>query len=238
MRIMLRKRIGMALILPFLATFTVSGCTTQVPYPIPHKLSTQKKMQAAQHWEMLARDVAEQVRFALNNIHRINHKPIYVKSYNSTPFHEVFHGLLISHLVQKGLAVSCNDQDAIVMEYQARIVAHSERFVRHPPIKYTVLGGGLNVARRVMEWSSIDLMNLGFATGLAIDGYRNLSTGDLSNKEVIISTGLTYHDRYLMHQSDIYYINEPDGWHYDETIDEKQKAEKTDKQAKTYNVVN
>jgi len=233
----LRKRLNFALGLLFFSIFSLYSCHSQVPYPVSYEISFQKKLQAAEHWDILAEDVATQAKIALQEIHNLNNKPIYVKSCCSTPFEEIFQELLISHMVQKGLAVSRSDHDAIIMEYKARVVKHKDRLVRHPPLKYTALGAGLNVARGLVGWDAADLMSLGLGVGLAIDGARNFTTGDLSNKEVVISTALTYDERFLMHQSDIYYINEPDGWHYD-SFSEKQKADNTEKQRKTFSVVN
>ncbi len=234
MNVICRKIILLSTILGSLA-FLLSGCTSQIPQPVPHQFSTQKKMQAAAHWNMLAKDVARQVKLSMDSA-PLKKKPIHVEKSNSTAFARIFHDLLLSHIVKQGLTVSRHDQDAIVMRYQSAVLEHGDRFVHHPPIKYTAIGAGLNVARHVLD-SSIDILDFGVGVGLAADGIRNFSTGDLSNKEVIISTSLCYYGRYLMHQSDIYYINEPDGWQYDNRL-EKQDTGKLETHGKTYDVVN
>jgi hypothetical protein len=204
----------------------MASCS-QVPFPTTYGLNTQKKMQAAHHWDVLASDVSEQVKISLQKKSELKKIPTFISSSDTTPFGKIFHNLLVTHLVQKGIVVSNVDKDAITMKYEAKVLEHTNRIVREPPVKYSVLALGIRVARDVADWTSRNILNLGVGLGALADYGRGFTTGDLPNKEVVITTSLVLNDQYIMHKSDIYYINEFDEWHYEK-----------DKGPKTYRVVN
>lgn len=198
----------------------ISACT-QVPYPVTYPFAKQEKMQAAQHWDILATDVAEQIKIARNNNSNVRNMPVFVKPVEQTPFGTIFHSLVTSRLVQKGVAVSPYENDALHLEYEARILQHSKRDIRNPPLLYSAVGLGITVSRSV---DSKDLWDLAFPIGMIADGIRSSTAGGISNEEVIISLALKHNDAFIVHRSDIYYINKSDGWHYD--TDAFQKANK------------
>jgi len=198
----------------------ISACT-QVPYPVTYPFAKQEKMQAAQHWDVLATDVAEQIKIARNNNSNVRHMPVFVQPVDQTPFGKIFHSLVTSRLVQKGVAISPYENDALHLEYGARILQHSKRDIKNPPLLYSAVGLGITVSRSV---DSKDLWDLAFPIGMIADGIRSSTAGGLSNEEVIISLALKHNDTFIIHRSDIYYINKSDGWHYD--TDAFKKANK------------
>lgn len=202
------KKIVSSIVL-LLIVYLVVSCS-QVPFPTTYRLNTQKKMQAAHHWDVLAADVAEQVKIFIDRNEHLKDIPTYVSSPDTTPFGNIFHDLLISHLITKGIVVSRINKNSITIKYEVQVLEHSDRFVRHPPFVYSALALGILVAREAPVWFT----GLGLAS--LADYGRGLTTGDLPNKEVIITTSLVSNDRYMMHKSDIYYINVPDSWHYEQ----------------------
>ncbi|MBF0451889.1 MAG: hypothetical protein HQK75_14385 [Candidatus Magnetomorum sp.] len=204
----------------FSLIFLLQACT-QVPYPVTYPFAKQEKMQAAQHWDVLATDVAKQIKVSRDGNNNIKNIPVFVKPVDQTPFGKIFHTLITSRLVQEGVPVSPYENDSLHFSYNARVLQHSKRDIRNPPLLYSAVGLGVTVSRNV---NSDDFKYLAFPVGLIADGLRSATAGKTPNEEVIISLALKHNDTFIVHRSDIYYINKSDGWHYD--TDAFQKANK------------
>jgi len=225
--------------LPLLILFPLCvGCGSAVPMATSHSWDTQKKMQAARHWEILARDLAGQVKHCMAYREDLKWMPVYVVPKESSPFEEIFHGLLISELMNKGLVVAQKPENALAMEYSTQILEHSDRYYQKIPMKFTALGAGILVARNYDNadaWldrhRTRDLLGFSTAAGALADVAMSHYAGEPSHNEVIITTTLSQNDKLYLHQSDIYYINDPDVDHY-------AGEEKIETNGRTYNVVN
>jgi len=200
--------------------FFLSACT-QVPYPVTYPFAKQEKMQAAQHWDVLATDIAEQIKISRDRHKDVRHIPVFIQPMEQTPFGKIFHNLITSRLVQKGVPVSPYENDSLHLSYNARVLQHSKREIKNPPLLYSAVGLGITVTRHV---DSDDLWDLAFPVGIIADGIRSATSGKTPNEEVIISLALKHNDTFIIHRSDIYYINKSDGWHYD--TDAFQKSNK------------
>jgi hypothetical protein len=205
--------------------------------PTTHSWDTQRKMQAARHWEILADDLAGQVKKCIKRRDDLKWMPVYVVPGESSPFEEIFHGLLMSELMDRGLAVSQTDENALTMKYSAQLLEHSDRYYQKFPMKFTALGAGIVVARNfdlVDAWmdrqQTEHLLAWGTAAGALADVAMSHYAGAPSHNEVIITTTLTLNDALYLHQSDIYYINDPDAGHY-------AGEEKIELSGRTYHVV-
>lgn len=228
---MIRKRLALIFL-----TFCM-GCGSAVPVATTHSWDTQRKMQAARHWQILAEDLAGQVKKCITGQDGLKHLPVYVVPKEGSPFEEIFHELLISELMDRGVAVSQTTEGAMEMEYNAWILEHSDRNYQKIPIKFTALGAGILVAR---NYSNVDawmdrqktrnLLGMGAATGILADVVMSRYAGAPSHNEVIITTTLSLDGILHLHQSDIYYINDPDAGHY-------ASEEKIKTNGRTYNVV-
>lgn len=207
----------------------ILGCSA-VPYQVKHKISGQKKMQAAYHWNLLAEDISLQIYYSLHD-NGLQEKFCFVKSSDDSPFGVLFDKLLISHLINNGIKVKNIKEDkSIVIDYSARILTHSNRFAEKYPLKYTTLGVGINVARNVADWSFSQVLALGIGVGALAD--LALDSGNISNNEVLVFTNITLDNRIYFQRSDIYYINDPDWWHYGNL----QQAYSN--KSKTYEIIN
>ena len=198
----------------------VISCS-QVPYPVTYQFMQQEKMQAARHWDLLAKDVANQVNNVMRSKKSLLKKSIFIKVTDSTPFGVFFQTLLTTHLYNYDLNISSTEKDSIILEYNAKVLLHGPRKIQHPPILYSILGLGVSVARNI---DSDDTWALALPVGLVADGIRGATAGKAPNKEVLISSSLSLDDKLLMHRSNIYYINQPDGWHYDSKPFEQKHA--------------
>ena len=119
----------------------MAGCYTQTPRPGTYKYSTQHKMQSADHWDLLAEDVAGQIRETLRKWGYLN-QPVYVRpacgaplgpcqSHPEPPFREGFYDLLTTRLVNQGLKVSSEESGALVVTNKVQVLWHrADRITR------------------------------------------------------------------------------------------------------------
>lgn len=231
---MIKFRLPWALVL---ACTLCTGCGSAVPVTTTYSWQTQKKMQAARHWEILADDMAGQVKHYLKKREDLS-LPVYVVPQEGSAFGKIFRELLVSELMDRDVAVSRNETNALKLEYSTQVLTHGARTYQKFPLKLTVLGTGVAVARKIDNiMNEIDQMKamtaigLGVGAGLLSDLALSRYGGEPSQSEVIITTSLSKGDTLLIHQSDIYYINDPDVGHY-------LNKEKEGPHGKTYNVVN
>lgn len=186
----------------------LGACVSQIPVATTYPVSFQKKMQAAEHWDILASDVANRLHDNLIGSGQQQGRPVslYVQQprYNST-FGEAFHNLLITHLLERGFLVSENPANGLPLNYDIQVVTHKDRgFIRPMPGLFTALAGSVYVLRSVADDSSTAAVMLG-AVGLdVVTGYIT----DNPNSEIIVTTSVMSGDRYVARLRDIYYISD------------------------------
>lgn len=198
------------------------GCS-QVPKPSTYPLTFQKKMQAADHWNLLARDVAEQVRICCSEREgcELGHgRPLYVEPKPGV-FGRAFRRLLIAHLVRPEaqgaiqrsgcLVAEEKTADCLVLRYDVQLIKHrTNRFNRPMPGAFTALAAGLSVIRN----NSPDTLKAwGIGAGVLTDIWVG-AAATLPHHEVLITTSIVQDNQYLFSKADLYYINDPDFWHY------------------------
>lgn len=188
----------------------LAGCQSQLPYATTYPMTGQHKMQAAQHWNVLAADVAGRVHAALDDRMDLRQLAIDVDTDQAPgPFHQVFRELLVSNLVQRGVQVADLEENQLELVYKVQVLRHGARIQRPVPGLLTLIGAGIAVSRDV----TTEFIYGAAPAGLLAD----VAAGHLashSNQEVIITTRLVWKNRYVMHASDIYYINDEDYLHY------------------------
>jgi hypothetical protein len=200
----------------FLFVF-MAGCT-RIPQPASYAYSEQQKMQASHHWNVLANDVANQINNQLIQSDYID-KAVFVKSTcgsdavpcergETTQFNEAFRDLLITQLVHFGVPTSIEKQVAdIKVDYKVQVVYHATNRSTVPPGVLTALTAAIMVVRN----ASIEIQSLALGAGLDIMDAAGPRNG---HYEVIITTSMVADGKYLFRTSDLYYINDPDFWHY------------------------
>ena len=195
----------------------MAGCT-RIPQPAPYAYTEQQKMQASHHWDVLASDVANQINNQLIQSDYID-KAVFVKNTcgsdavpcergQTTQFNEAFRDLLITRLVHFGVPTSIEKQVAdIKVDYKVQVVYHAADRPTVAPGSLTALSTAILVFRN----ASINVQALAMAAGLDIISAASPRNG---HHEVIITTSMVADGKYLFRNSDIYYINDPDFWHY------------------------
>jgi hypothetical protein len=172
-------------------------------YPV----TFQKKMQAAQHWDILTEDVANRLRDTLIGSGDQG-RPIslYVQQprYDSR-FGEAFHNLLITHLMERGFSITENPASGLPLTYDVQVVSHNDRgFIRPMPGMFTALASSVFVLRSIADESSTAAWMAGAVGMDVVTGYIT----DNPNNEIIVTTSVMSGDRYVARVRDIYYISD------------------------------
>ena len=200
-----------------------SSCTGRIPTPTSYPYSQQKKMQASHHWDVLAHDLANRINNELILSDNID-TAVFVKSTcgneskpcdanETSSFNEAFRDLLITNLVGYGIPTHNQlKEDTIEIQYKVQIVRHSTNRVRPvQPGVFTAISAAIVVLRN----APAELLIL--AAGVLADVVNTNFTLN-GHYEVIITTSMLSHDKYLFRASDIYYINDKDFYHYQDTM--------------------
>lgn len=195
----------------------LSSCT-RIPQPASYAYSEQQKMQAAHHWDILASDVANQINNQLVISDYVD-RAVFVKTTcgtdakpceqgATTQFNEGFRDLLITRLVNFGVPTSVDKKISdIEVNYKVQVVYHATKRYTIPPGTLTALTAAVTVFRH----ASTTMQAFALAAGLDIANSAGPRSG---HYEVIITTSMVTDEKYLFRTSDIYYINDPDFWHY------------------------
>jgi hypothetical protein len=206
-----------------LVFLSVCSCSSRIPEPISYQYSQQKKMQASSHWEVLAADLANRINNQLIMTDNLA-KSVFVKQTcgdestsckpnETSSFNEAFRDLLITSLFGFGVPTQSQpDKSTIEVRYKVQIVYHNTDRIRSlQPGLLTSLSTAVAVLRNAP--TELILIAVGAATDVA-----NTSLVNSGHYEIIITTSMIHNDKYLFRSSDIYYINEKDFYHYQESM--------------------
>jgi len=210
------------LITALLSVFFVGCASKNLDYPraTTFPYSTQQKMQAAAHWNILAANEAKLISSKLSGSPLIH---ISCKSsgcgangMNNSPFAEAYREFLTSHLVNNGANVAINKESgAYNLEYHVQVVTHNDRdgLSAKPGALSATAAAAFGIYKAVNDFSYparavIPLVVLG---DLALYNAVETST---SNTEVLVTTKITKGNRVITSNSSIYYFNAGDVSHY------------------------
>ncbi|WP_018915480.1 hypothetical protein [Vreelandella zhanjiangensis] len=200
----------------------LSGCfyanTSQAPVATTYPYTEQQRMQAAHHWEVLARHEAssilqrERVRFRDLHVTEPDHPG--VNFYSGGEFERGFRTLLTSELVSRGANLTTvPTPNAANIHIGVEVVEHRDRgFIRPPTGAFTALTAGVAVATIPFNhWAE---PALGLIPAAMIADTVSGSWTTTGNEEVIITTQIIDGERILYSSSNIYYINAGDRRQY------------------------
>ena len=209
-------------LIPLVLLILVTGCS-RIPGPTTHPFTQQRKMQAVEHWGVLAGDVASRLNRELV-VYDYLDTPVFVKQTcgdDATPcqpnqtstFNEAFRDLLITNLVNYGIQTrSTPDDRALTVNYKVQVVYHRGTRIRsYFPGTFTMLSAAILVLREAPEEM------IALAGGGLLDLVNSAYT-DYGHYEVLITTSIVNAGRYVFRTSDIYYINDDDFWQYQENM--------------------
>lgn len=218
----------------FLCLFVVGGCLSvslknPPPEPLPSEapvpklfpLTTQEKIQAVHHWDHIAGHTAGLVKKGLETSYPRRVRGIYVSPSGITPFEKVFHALLITHLFEQGLSVSNDPEDNLILSFDIELVKHPKRVIGIDSKVYDSLGPGLLV--KTGPPAPEDRKDVGRNYRISKTTRLSHEVGDhvfiLPENEIILTTSLTQNGSYMMRNSSIYYIDDPEWWQYVQETD-------------------
>ena len=189
---------------------------SQVPVPGGYRLNTQPKMQAIHHWDVLAKDVAGRVERRLSGTHLKDQYILYVAPSGTTAFEKIFHQLLITAFVEKGISVSSTPQNAMVVSFDIELVRHASRLVRAEKGVYRSLAPGFMVKDDLPLGGNFSQTPTAefLVDSAQVNTEAGLYTVELPETEIVITTSLTRDKMYIARTSSVYYINDPEWWHY------------------------
>ncbi|NCC85879.1 MAG: hypothetical protein EOM03_17445 [Clostridia bacterium] len=186
----MRNTLFMALVVALLG---VAGCANQVPVAENFSLSTQKKLRAPHHWDVIAEDVVAQTRQAIQNNEAIQGRALYVQpNVPASSFEHAFRNFMITSMVNHNIPVSDRPEGSVVVQYATQLVHHNiDR-------KYSPLLSGVVVARNIQQLSG--------HSGDVGPTWSYLTDGP-TDSELIVTTSIVEDGEYAMRKSDVYYVD-------------------------------
>lgn len=187
-----------------------TGCASEVPRPSTFPLTSQQKLKSAHHWEVIAKDAAQQAATSLVKNNLANTPVVVTTAQADAPFQIGFRNFLITHLVDLNQPVVQKGAD-IEVQFETQIVRHASNRVASIPGELTVLTAGIIVVRQaVLNWGD----DAAKAGALALAGLADWGKGhatSVTKTEVIVTTSVTRKGQFLMRKTDVYYVEDVDG---------------------------
>lgn len=206
----------------------LSGCThigssnKYQPYPqaqLPER-ATQGKIQAAQHWDALARNEAQLISKTLSSGAIL----AFGGDISSSSFAKAYRKMLTQHLLENGMRISDEVSTAqYVIDYETQIIQHRDRDTLRPPAG-SISGVGASawlIAHAAQNWGDPGLVAIPFA--IAGDMYlANNRDAATPNTEVLMTTNLRSGSMVVQSSTRIYYFNPGDGALYSTASDSRK----------------
>lgn len=205
-----------------LASLMLSGCfyanTSQAPIATTYPYTEQQRMQAAHHWNVLARhettSILQHERVRHRDLHISEADTGYLHTYSGGEFGRGFRALLTSELVSRGANLTTvPTANSANITIDVEVVEHRDRgFIRPPVGAFTALTAGIAVATIPFnQWREPALALI--PAGVIADTTSGSWT-HTGNEEIIVTTQIIDGERILYSSSNIYYINAGDRRHY------------------------
>lgn len=205
-----------------LASLLLSGCfyanTSQAPIATTYPYTEQQRMQAAHHWDVLARHEATSIlqreRVRNRDLHISEPDNEAMHAYSGGEFGRSFRTLLTSELVSRGANLTTvPTANSANITFNVEVIEHRDRgFIRPPRGAFTALTAGIAVATiPINHWAepALGLIPAGIFADATSGSWTN--TG---NEEIIVTTQIIDGERILYSSSNIYYINAGDRRQY------------------------
>jgi hypothetical protein len=173
-----------------------AGCVAHQPLDPPSTAYGQKAARAVQHWDVMARDVAARLAEKMRDWPPGAH-PLHVVIEGDSGFNTGFRKLLITHLVDRGIAVS-TEPGPVVLRLDTQLVQHNAGATWLP------LAHGVSVVRDPY--------------GEVVGTRLPVQPQDGARAEVLVSSSLEGDARYLARTADVYAIEQADVALYQERL--------------------
>lgn len=196
-----------------------AGCAQrQVPAPASYPASSQQKMQATHHWDVLAANLAEGISGKLSSVP--GNRPVYITpSSAGSEFGKALQGFLTTRLLERGVVVTTSgkaDQPCqppcgpLQLKYDSQIVAFNSREKLLPlPDDFTVMKGVSYLIYRIGDLWAAPAWGI-----LPLSDYQEEYMPEGTSSEVIVNVTINDGAKVLYSGSSVYYINDGEKSHY------------------------
>ncbi|GKT20482.1 hypothetical protein [Acidovorax sp. SUPP3334] len=175
------------------AAALLGGCAApDLPQSEAHAPSTQKTARAVQHWDVLARDVAERTAVKLRDWPPGEY-PLYIVPAQGDGFDAGFRSLLMTRLVDRGITLSVQPT-GVRMAVSTQVVQHQ--------------GGGVGAPPRVRLSEGVAVVR--DASGAYVPAPDVLLASGPARTEILVTTSIQSDERVLARTSDVYSIDQGD----------------------------
>ena len=198
-------KLGTAGILLMSTAFSLTGCvsTDGVSVPISFPAASQYKLKSAAHWQLIAEDVAGQIKQSLVAQKHLQ-APIYLEEpAQPTAFERSLFPMLRAGLLSQGLKVSVRSQDTAVLKVHVSKVSH---VASYKPGTLTLLGSGLLVLREIALNNSSAWLNTGGALAAITADVAMTRHSTPPDLELILSVSVQKEGQYLATNNQVYYL--------------------------------
>lgn len=209
-----------------LFSFSFFSCSS-TPKSITHTYSTQKHLQAAHHWEVLAQDFSKQLSLYLeqNPLNTIGagyvipgasvpkNPYIYIQTNDRSAFGKTFRQSLVNELTKRGYPIAYRPDEALTLRWSVQKIEYrSEREMNRVPGTFTALAAlGYGVYKLYDQASAF---GAAIGTGAFLD-IMDQSSGFIQkkyapNSEINLAVTISQNGVLIARQSGIYYVNAED----------------------------
>jgi hypothetical protein len=198
-----------------IALLVLAGCATSIPQAENFPQSRQKKLMAAQHWNLVAQDAVKRTRQVLTEKGFAADTPLHILQNTDTVFDHAFKKYMIANFIEAGAVVSTKKEGALEISYDTQVNKHAAYFepdrYGYQPGMATAGVGGFWVLRDVVK--DLNFLNSLATIGIAgaYDIYQANNPGE-TGVELLLTTSITHRDRYVMLNADAYYIENAETW--------------------------
>lgn len=198
----------------FAVALLAAGCASEVPIATTHPLTTQQKLKSASHWDIIAKDTAQQAMAGLAKANLAG-VPVTVGTQQpNAPFQEGFRTFLITRLVEDGQPVMQTGAD-VEVQFEAQVVHLPTNGSATIPGALTALATGIGVVRQAHKWG--DATQAGAILGLAaLADFGSGYSTPVTMTEVIVTTSVLRAGKYIARKTDVYYLDDADGSLYEQ----------------------
>lgn len=210
--------------------FTCFSCS-HAPQVVGQQFSHQKKIEAAHHWEILAKDFSKQLALYLENnpINKIgtgysvegasvsDHPYIYIQTNDRSVFGRAFRQSLVNELTGLGYPIAYSPDEALTLRWSVQKIHYdATRRMNTVPGTYTALAAlGYGVYKLYGETSAFGAT---IATGAILDlmdqGGEYIFEKKAPNSEINLAISISKSGILLARQSSVYYVNSEDADQY------------------------
>jgi hypothetical protein len=193
-----------------IVALTMCISCAQVPNESTDWLSYQRKIEAGNHWNDLAKDFVKVVEQKLPQTAYGHSSPganqpkgyVSINESDLSPFGETFRSLITTHLTNKNIAIDNSSEMAMHIDWDINKIIHESERVNQPS---------------VLKVLAVDIPQF------IILGETDWPLDKKPHTEILLTFKLSQNELPIYQKPYLFYVNDADGNHYWQTVDNKKK---------------